>query len=143
MLQWSGIQVCIHLNFYFYADLICRILSPIWEFLISALNVISQKKIALFLLQGITLMDSRQTLGEFCPRKWWLWFVIPFLKSRRMQRGGTANGALVPTLQLDGDQPWIFSEAPKRRRQGNPVVSWHLCHDFKDCLSLSASCSLA
>lgn len=42
---------------------------------------------------------------------------------------------------LDGDQPWIFSEAPKRSRQGTPLVS--LDHDFKDCLSLSAPLSEA
>lgn len=58
--------MCIHVNFYFYADLTCRILSSIWEFLTSALDMISQKKIPVFLLEGIiTLTGSPQTLGDF------------------------------------------------------------------------------
>lgn len=65
MLQWSGIQVCIHLNFCFYADLTCRIWSSIQEFLTSALDMISQKKIPVFLLEGVTLTGSIQTLGDF------------------------------------------------------------------------------
>lgn len=65
LLHWSKIQTCIHLNFYFCTDLLLRILSPIQQLLISALNMVLQKNILVFLLEGITVTHSIETLGEF------------------------------------------------------------------------------
>lgn len=64
LLHWSEIQTCVHLNFYFYTDLLLRILSPLQQLLMSALNTVAQK-IPVFPLQSITVTGRIQTLGQF------------------------------------------------------------------------------
>ena len=128
LLHWSEIQTCIHLNFYFYIDLLLKILFPIQQLLVSALNMVSQKKTPLVTLQSITVTGSIQILGKFGLGNvgFCLWSTFSDPEGWSPGGGGTANETLAPKLQLNGGHPSIFTEAPKRSRQENPIVSWHL-----------------